>query len=151
MGRTLATTTLIAGVVYEAGTDEADIEGAGTVSADVWDGEPDSHAPQGTVGVSVAEVAALRERYDAELAERDATIDALKAEIELLKAAPAEPARTPVVDYSGLDTDALKAEIDRRNEGRDDADRIGKRGGVETLAAALVADDKAGSDRGEQD
>ena len=28
MGRTLATTTLIAGVVYEAGTDEADIEGA---------------------------------------------------------------------------------------------------------------------------
>lgn len=45
--------------------------------------------------------------------------------------------------YDGLKLDELKAEIDERNEDREQDDRISKRGGVETLVAALVADDDA--------
>ncbi|UUW88396.1 hypothetical protein [Pimelobacter simplex] len=157
MGRKLSTTALIEGVVYEAGTDESDIAGADKVSADVWAGEGDpagaAESEQGDV-VPVAEVAALRGQYDAQLADRDTRIadleeqiENLTAEIEQLKetSPPADPTADPAapVDYSSLDLDALKAEIDRRNEGRADADRIGKRGSQETLAAALTADDAA--------
>lgn len=39
MGRRLNTTVLVGETVYEAGTDEADIDGAEGVTADVWDGE----------------------------------------------------------------------------------------------------------------
>lgn len=44
--------------------------------------------------------------------------------------------------YEGLDVDALKAEIDKRNEDREQDARISKRGNAETLVAALVADDQ---------
>ncbi len=145
MGRKLNTTTLIEGVVYEAGTDEADIVGADTVSAGVWAGESD-HVDVPKVSevsgmMSSAEVAALRERYDTDLAERDETIAALTAELKRLTASSPDGPVAAADYYSALDIDALKAEIDRRNEGRDDADRIGKRGSVETLIAALEADD----------
>ncbi len=45
------------------------------------------------------------------------------------------------VDYDALDIDALKGEIDRRNEGRDDDAKLSKRGSRDTLAAALRDDD----------
>lgn len=144
MGRKLSTTVQVGPYIYEAGTDEADIQGADTIAADVWDGEIASSAPEAGA-FTVAEVVALREQYDAQIAERDEQIEALRAEVEQLKAAAPEsdPDADAPADYSSLDLDALKAEIDRRNEGRDDADRIGKRGSVETLVAALLADDEA--------
>lgn len=52
-----------------------------------------------------------------------------------------DPAPVIPIDYDALDLDALKAEIDRRNEGRDDDAKLSKRGGKETLAAALRDDD----------
>lgn len=143
MGRKLSTTVQVGPYIYEAGTDEADIEGADTIAADVWGGEPASPASAAGDTVPVAEVAALREQYDVQLAERDEQIEALMAEIEQLKMASPDPDAKAIADYSSLDLDALKAEIDRRNEGRDDADRIGKRGSAETLVAALIADDEA--------
>lgn len=43
--------------------------------------------------------------------------------------------------YSGLKVDELKAEIDRRNEGRDDADLLSTEGKKADLIAALESDD----------
>lgn len=43
--------------------------------------------------------------------------------------------------YDGLKVDELKAEIERRNEGRDDADLIPTDGKKADLIAALEADD----------
>lgn len=42
----------------------------------------------------------------------------------------------------------LKAEIDRRNEGRDDSTKLSKAGGVQALADRLYADDDASGDAG---
>ncbi|GEB16669.1 hypothetical protein GUY44_07425 [Pimelobacter simplex] len=149
MGRKLSTTVQVGPYIYEAGTDEADIKGADTIAADVWGSEVASTEPE-TGEFAVAEVAALRQQYDAQLAERDdrivdleVEIKALTAEIEQLKAEAPDPAPAAPADYSSLDLDALKAEIDGRNEGRPDGDRISKRGSVETLVAALIADDEA--------
>jgi hypothetical protein len=44
-------------------------------------------------------------------------------------------------DYSDLDYNALKAEIDRRNEGREDEDKLSKSGSADDLRDRLVADD----------
>lgn len=44
-------------------------------------------------------------------------------------------------DYKALKAPDLKAEIDRRNEGRDDADLIPSDGNKAELVAALEADD----------
>ena len=43
--------------------------------------------------------------------------------------------------YDGLKVDELKAEIERRNEGRDDADLLSSDGKKADLIAALEADD----------
>jgi hypothetical protein len=47
--------------------------------------------------------------------------------------------------YDALKVDDLKAEIARRNEGRDEADRIPDDGKKADLVAALEADDAAGA------
>jgi hypothetical protein len=51
-------------------------------------------------------------------------------------------------DYSGEEWshDALKAEIDKRNEGREDDDHISKGGSSDDLRARLVEDDAAQAD-----
>lgn len=43
--------------------------------------------------------------------------------------------------YKSLKADELKAEIDKRNEGREEADQISPEGKKEDLVAALEADD----------
>lgn len=93
MGRKLTKTTLVEGVVYDAGTDEADIDGADTVTADVWDQESSEDGNGG--------------------------------------------------DYSDFKAADLKAEIERRNEGRGEDDLIPTTGNKAELIAALVADDEA--------
>lgn len=54
---------------------------------------------------------------------------------------PSAEAPEPV-DYSTLDIEALKAEIDKRNDSRPDEAKLSKRGGKDTLVAALLADDQ---------
>lgn len=57
-----------------------------------------------------------------------------------------EPEPEPVEDYTGEEWeshDALKAEIDSRNEGREDDDLISKGGSSDDLRARLVEDDAA--------
>lgn len=49
----------------------------------------------------------------------------------------------PPEGYAALDAKGLKAEIDKRNDGRDADAKISKAGGKDTLIAALEADDKA--------
>ncbi|MET7867977.1 SAP domain-containing protein [Micromonospora taraxaci] len=45
--------------------------------------------------------------------------------------------------YDAMTVPKLKAEIDRRNEGRDEADRVSSEGKKADLVAALEADDTA--------
>lgn len=57
-------------------------------------------------------------------------------------------------DYTGEDWtfQALKEEIDARNEGNDDADtRISKAGSADDLRARLIADDEADADSDDED
>lgn len=146
MGRKLITTVQIGSEVYAAGTDEHDIQPAlrEQIVADVWgDGAPGS----GGDHAGDLDVAELENQFAQRLSEKDVKIAELVAEIEGLKddqsGRSSEPAESPKsVDYSAFDIDALKAEIDKRNEGRDSDTKLSKRGSVETLAEALVADDK---------
>jgi hypothetical protein len=143
--------------VYPAGT---------AATADLKDKIPAQHWTDGdheTIdGADAGDLAAFREKVDRALGERDQQITSLTDEVATLKAenddlraqlaaatggtaddngGKGEP--TEKVDYNALDVDALKAEIDKRNEGRDSDAKISKRGGVETLVAALEADDAA--------
>ena len=45
--------------------------------------------------------------------------------------------------YAALDADALKAEIEKRNEGRDDEAKVSDKGTKPTLIKALETDDAA--------
>jgi len=144
MGRTLKTSIVHGSSYYEAGTDEDQILDADSITADVWEGESSQ-------GVSVAEVDAEEfEKAAKALKDANATIGELRAKVAELEA---QVASSPAPEgdgsddqkgaYDDLDVDALKAEIDKRNEDRDDESKISKRGGKDTLAAALVADDEA--------
>jgi len=137
MGRKLSMPVMVGSTVYEAGTDEDDILGADSIRAEgVWD------EGSSVVTVTVADAEEIQKAAEA-LKQANATIDELRQRIaELEKAAGQGDAEggggSP---YDDLDVDALKAEIDKRNEGRDDESRISKRGGKDALTAALVADD----------
>ncbi|MGW3888895.1 SAP domain-containing protein [Micromonospora chokoriensis] len=56
---------------------------------------------------------------------------------------PKAAASSPDSGYEGMKVADLKAEIDRRNEGRDEADRVSSEGKKADLVAALEADDTA--------
>ncbi|TQK73368.1 hypothetical protein [Nocardioides sp. SLBN-35] len=147
---------LVGGVVYPAGTEATEELLAKIRNPRLWgEDEPADKAVSVDVDVDVAgfqaALAAAQERVDeleAALAARDEEIAALTAQATPADTGDAngdpDTAPAPVattVDYSTLDVEALKAEIDKRNEGRDDGARISKRGSQETLAAALTADD----------
>lgn len=134
MGRTLKSPVLHGAVYYDAGTDEADIRDACSITADVWEGEPSASFPVSNVDPEEFAKAAKA------LEDAHATIEQLKARVAELEAGPADVEKGA---YDGLDVDALKAEIDKRNDGREQDQRIDKRGGVEKLVAALEVDDKA--------
>jgi hypothetical protein len=53
----------------------------------------------------------------------------------------ADGSTEPADGYSGMKVDALKAEIAKRNEGREEADRLSDEGLKADLIAALEADD----------
>lgn len=55
-------------------------------------------------------------------------------------------AKTDGSPYAGLKSADLKAEIAKRNEGREDAAKISDKGAIAVLVAALEADDKAVAD-----
>lgn len=151
MGRRLNTTVQAGRFVFPEGTDEADIAAdiAAGISPALWEGDGAS------VAVTVTDSSGVQQA----LAAATQTIDELRARVVELEAElAAERSRTPQPDggdedgdggepaggaYDGLDVEALKAVIEERNEGREQDDRISKRGGVETLVAALVADDQA--------
>ena len=85
----------------------------------------------------------LRGERDAVSGERDElrnVVASLTAERDRLAAASTPGGGTD--RYANLDLDQLKAEIDRRNEGRADEAKILKRGGKDTLIGFLVADDE---------
>lgn len=65
----------------------------------------------------------------------DGLVGALGSDWESADAAPASEG------YSSLKVDELKAEIERRNEGRGDADLLAADGKKADLIAALEADD----------
>lgn len=140
MSRKLKVAVLHGAVFYEAGTDESDIRDADAIEADVWDGE----AGSSSVSVSVLSSEELEKAAKA-LAEANATIATLEArvadlEAELTSVSGADS--DTLGPYDGLDVEALKAEIDKRNEGRD-SDKLDKRGGKDALVARLVADDES--------
>ncbi len=157
-------TVLAGGVVYPAGTEATDDLLAKIPNPRLW-GEGSDET---SVSVNLADfpevaeaIEQAAERIDeltAALEAKDEEIAALTAQLAAVStansdgdatdvgptpAAPVAPGTEQVeqVDYSALDLDALKAEIDKRNEGRDGDARLSKRGSQETLVAALVADD----------
>jgi hypothetical protein len=88
-----------------------------------------------------------------------ASVSAVVAEAAELK--PLDPEEHPAVDRKGrplpveypdaaadvvvgdASVDQLRSEIDARNEGRNDGDKLSKGGSKDELAARLVADDQA--------
>lgn len=152
MAAKLKQTVLRAGKVYPAGTEATD-ELRETIADKFWDDVDPEPAIDG------GDLAEVRQLAAAQIAEHEKTIEDLNAQIDALKAdnddlrsqvaalsgngadESDEPSAT--VDYDALDVEALKAEIDRRNEGRDDEAKVSKRGGKDTLAAALRSDDEA--------
>lgn len=155
MSAKLKRSVLRDGKVYPAGTEATDALRE-AIPAKFWDDDADPAAT--TDGGDLAEV---RQLAAAQIAEHEKTIGELEGQIEALKAENDdlrsqvaafpdsgngadenhEPAAT--VDYDALDVEALKAEIDRRNEGRDDEAKLSKRGGKDTLADTLRSDDEA--------
>ncbi|MFE6645666.1 hypothetical protein ACFVJS_03825 [Nocardioides sp. NPDC057772] len=153
MSAKLKQSVISGGKVYHAGT-EATAALRKAIPAKFWDDiDP---APTGDDGGDLAEV---RQMAAAQFAAYEETIEGLNAQIDALKAdnddlrsqvaalssngADESDERSATVDYDALDVDALKAEIDRRNEGRDDEAKVSKRGGKDTLVAALRSDDEA--------
>jgi hypothetical protein len=156
MGGALKRSVVAGGVLYPAGTSATDELLVKIPNPRLWgEDEPAEKAVSVTVDVDVAKfqaaLAAAEERIDeltAALAARDEEIEALNAqaspgEVTDGTEASGEQPAVETVDYSALDIDALKAEIDKRNEDREGDARISKRGSQETLVAALVADDAA--------
>lgn len=156
MAATLNRSVIAGGVVYPAGTAVTDDLLAKIPDPSVWDGDVDLAIEPVDNAAWEAKVEKLTADFKAVVDEKNATIEALTGELEQLKAAQGDgnPAAKPsggraatggvVPDYSELDIEALKAEIDKRNEGRENDAKISKRGSVETLAAALVSDDADG-------
>lgn len=73
-----------------------------------------------------------------------ATASRGKARAKAAAPAPAPAADpAPASDYSAQKVDDLKAEIARRNEGRDEGDQLPATGNKSDLVAALEADDAA--------
>lgn len=150
--RVLKTTVVAGGVLYPAGT-PATADLVDLIAERHWAG--DGISEDEVDAKRAADIADLTEVFKAEVAKKDQVIADLAAQRDTLLGRlgelenAAQPTQTPEtpppapVDYSYLDLDALKAEIDKRNQGRDDSTRISKRGSVETLAAALTADDQA--------
>lgn len=155
MSAKLKQSVISGGKVYHAGT-EATAALREAIAAKFWDDvDP---APAGDVG----DLAEVRQMAAAQFAVYEETIEGLNAQIEVLKAenddlrsqvaaasgdgADENDEPTATVDYDALDFEALKAEIDRRNEGRADEAKLSKRGSKDTLAAALRSDDEAASD-----
>lgn len=75
----------------------------------------------------------------------DKTAETLGTDFEKLDGRSADGAST--TGYSAMNVADLKAEIGRRNEGRDDADLIPVEGKKADLIAALEADDAAKSEQ----
>lgn len=100
MGRRLNTTVQAGPFVYDAGTDEDDLDPSvvDSIGDDLWDG-----------------------------AKTDAGTDE--------------------GGYDGFKVADLKAEIERRNTGRDEADLIPADGNKAALIAALTADDQASTEQ----
>lgn len=154
MGAKLKQSVLRDGKVYPAGTEATD-ELREAIADKFWDDVDPEPAFDG------GDLAEVRQLAAAQIAEHEKTIGELEAQIEALKAenddlrsqvaavpdsgngADESDESSATVDYDALDLEALKAEIDRRNEGRGDDAKLSKRGGKETLAATLLADDEA--------
>lgn len=169
MSRRLNTTLMVGTTIYPAGTREADIDGVVTAKGvwDVTDADDSSESSADTAELMKAfdKVRAQRDDARAKLeaagAERDQLAEQLEAvavardqlaerltavtaERDQLAAASGSGSGDGSGPYADLDVDALKTEIDRRNEGRPDDAKISKRGGKDTLLGFLVADDEAG-------
>lgn len=167
---TLTQTVVAGGVVYPAGTaetdelrekitnpafwgetaraDDADETRTATVTVSVTDSQ-EFRDYVAQVGAHVAELESRNEELEQQVAD-------LNAELEAVRSAAASSGDgddsapdgadgstvAPEASYGDLDLDGLKAEIDRRNEKRDEGSKLSKRGGKDTLVAALVADDE---------
>lgn len=152
MAAKLKQSVMSGGKVYPAGTDATD-ELRKTIPAKFWDDVDQEPALDGGDLAEVRQMAAAQfAAYEETIKDLLDQIEAFKADNDDLRSQVAalsgtgadesdEPSAT--VDYDALDVEALKAEIDRRNEGRDDEAKVSKRGGKDTLAAALRSDDEA--------